>query len=80
MRNILKLLKTEDTYFYWVDAVFFKGEDNKRKIEEYIKSIGLDYKIVKIKRIKRVENCVTVEDLNSKRRVFNFVKRSKRII
>ena len=80
MSNLMKLLKTDDLYFFWVDAIFFKGKKNKELIEKELKKLDLKYKIVPIKKLIRHENTVIVEDFDYKQRVFNFIKTTKRII
>lgn len=79
MNELMKCLNSEDVFFYWVDAIFFKGKKNKEKIEQMILKMGLDYKIVPIKKIMRKENKILVVD-KSGERPFNFVKKTKRYV
>ena len=79
MNNLMKNLKDEDVFFYWVDAIFFKGIKNKEKIEQSILSMGLDYKIVPIKKIKRIDNKIIVIDKDGER-PFNFIKTTKKYV
>ena len=79
MNELMKNLNSEDVFFYWVDAIFFKGKKNKEKIEQAILKIGLDYKIVPIKKIMRKENKIIVIDKEGAR-PFNFVKKVKKYV
>jgi hypothetical protein len=75
MRQCINLLNKTDFIFYWVDAVFFRGEHNIKPIVKLIESHGLLHKVVPIKNLIRKDKCFEVEDFDFKKRNFQFLKR-----
>ncbi len=74
MRNLINSIAKENYIFYWVDAIFFRGEKNVKVITDILRSQSLDFKIVPIKRIIKKANLIEVEDFDFKKRDFNFKK------
>jgi hypothetical protein len=82
--NLLKILAEENFLFFWVDAVFFKGNKTKEKLETYLKAKEIDYKIIPIDKIQsnKKDATITVHSEISKKQIrkFNFTKNKKQII
>lgn len=83
--NALKFISGNDYLFYWVDAIFFRGEETKLKIEKYLKSHSNEYKIIPIDKIIKNQYEIKVEhtkvlkngDEEKKIRVFTFDCKTK---
>lgn len=60
--NKLKFIAGSDYLFYWVDAIFIRGERAVNEITEYLKEINLDFKVVEIKKIVKTNSYIKVFD------------------
>ena len=60
--NKLKLIAGKNYLFYWVDAIFFKSEQTKNEIAEYLNDIGMNFKLIPIKKLHSHGNLITVTD------------------
>lgn len=82
--NLLKIIAEENFLFFWVDAVFFRSNKTKEKMEIYLKDKNIPYKIIPIDKIKanKKEATITVfsEEHKKKERKFNFSKNKKNFI
>ena len=69
----LKLLCGNDYLFYWVDAIFLKGERAKNEIESYLKSRKMEFKTIPLTKIEKTDGQIKVWDLKrDKPRPFMF--------
>jgi len=77
-----KFIANDGFLFYWVDAIFIQGEENKRNVLNFIEGNGFTAKIYKIDRLQLKENQLIVESEQhkTKTRVFNFFKQNKKQI
>lgn len=76
MKQLINVIKPQNFFFYWVDAVFFSGKDNLKAVEAKLNELDLNYKIVPIKKLIRKQNLIQVEDFDFKIRDFNFTKQT----
>jgi hypothetical protein len=79
MMQSVSWLIGENALFYWVDAIFVQGEENKNRIIEQFKMHGFDCKTYKLTGIIQKKNqvIVTSDDHKQKERIFNFYKSKK---
>lgn len=69
--QMLRIIADNEFYFYWVDAIFFKGAETKERIENYLNSINVPYKIKLIDSIFKTGSNIVVKDKKGVRN-FNF--------
>jgi hypothetical protein len=74
MKNIINLIPEQNFFFYWVDAVFFKGNEIKNQIETFLNDNSIMYKTVPIKKIILKDKCIIAHDYDFNVRPFNFRK------
>lgn len=60
--NHCKFIAGNDYLFYWVDAIFIKGDETLKQISDYLKDINIDFKIVEIKKILKTPEFIKVWD------------------
>lgn len=80
--SVLKLIANKDYLFYWVDAIFFKGNEALKNISNYLNSQNIGYKVYKIDSIIKDEDKISVNSAEHKNNIrhFNFKKDKKRIL
>ena len=78
--SVLKLIANKDYLFYWVDAIFFKGNEALKNITNYLIKENIGYKIYKIDSIIKDEDKINVNSVEHKNNIrqFNFKKDKKR--
>lgn len=61
--KMLEIIAGNDFIFYWCDAIFFKGNDTKDKIIDFLQNeMNFEFKIVNVNKININENSIIVED------------------
>ena len=68
----MAILCGNDYIFYWVDAIFFRGEKNFEILKEWLEANEIKFKTIRIKEIKITKNNIFVNDENEQKRNFNF--------
>lgn len=71
--NKCKIIADKNYIFYWVDAIFIKGEETKNEICEYLSVNNLEHKVIKIDKFLKTNQYFKVWDsLHEKPRPFLF--------
>lgn len=58
----LKFLAGNDYLFYWVDAVFIRGQKALDLIVSHLKGLGMEFKVVKLTKILKTNYYIKVSD------------------
>ena len=73
--NKCKVIAGPNYLFYWVDAIFVRGEKTKNEICEFLTEYGYEHKAIKVTKILKKDGFIKVWDLEHKKaRPFIFDK------
>lgn len=75
------LVKEQNYFFYWCDAIFFKGERERVRIESFLKSESVKFSHYNLDRIKIRGDTIEIDSLEHKKnnRKFQFKKSNTKI-
>ena len=71
--HTLRILANNNYFFFWCDAIFFRGNQTREILENYLISENINYKLTKIEKLIYKDGQFTVIQPDGKKKTRNFI-------